>query len=322
MAHVERTFSGLEVVHNQIEVVGRFPMGCPGLQGIGPGYEPKTPGDIHKIAAQAGEATRPLTVTKAAYCIDERAIIQLGKIDDPQELERIVAPHLPGGTFLAAAKAAVIANIAAVHSANDFIEAYNIVSDKLKGMDYEDAAHAGCGASKMAEQSTREPIAHEAAFGLSQHIGVAQDGEQGIFQALYTNMRSIPEGFFSSWSAAQHEQRVQRTYPQHFAILRTEDDATHGHHGSGLYLLAESGMGFAKNAFIKNSDGLQLFAYTHAFARELAQKLGGSAEERRAVELAMVYDLLNVGNQLFAAPAGEPGEAGYYPGMAVFQQRA
>lgn len=318
MNKAEFTPGGLEVVRNTL-VVAHLSIGGNNDKGdkIGPGYQMSSAEQTERLTAAAGEATRPVTVKKAAFCIDERGLIRLGDITDKAQLRDVVAHQLPGGTYLAATKAAVAANAAVIRSAKDFNEAYDVVAGTLNRAGYEDAGHDGCGASAKAEHSVREQVDPGVAYGTLNAVGAAREGDQAAFAAMHANKQALTEsGFYSAWNPAEHKARVTRTAPQNYSYLETAEDATHGHHASGIFLPSEEGVGFAKNAFIEDT-GAQLFAYTHQFAVELSEHLGGSDEERHMIALGFGYDLLDVSNQLIAAPDPETD----YPGLAVVQQQ-
>jgi hypothetical protein len=319
MTRGERTPGGLEVVRNTL-VVAHLPIGGSNVNGdkIGPGYQIQDEAQAQHITRAAGDATRPLTVPKAAFCIDERGIIRLGEITDPAQLREVVANQLPGGTYIAATKAAVNANAALIRGAKTFNEAYDVVAGTLNRAGYEDAGHAGCGAGNKLVNSVREQVDPQTAYGTLLAVGAASEGDQAALEAMAANKQArVANGFYNSWDPTQHQALVARTAPQNYSYLQEEHDATHGHHASGIYLPTEPGVGFAKNAFIEDTEGSQLFAYTHHFAVELAQHLGGSEEERGLIALGFGYDLLDVSNQLIAAP--DP--ATEYPGLAVVQQQ-
>jgi hypothetical protein len=314
--------SQIEVVTNKLEVVrdpaviAHLSIGGSNVKGdkIGPGYEFANGEQAARLARAAGESTHPYTVPKAAFCIDERPIVKLGAVEDPALLRGVVAPQLPGGTGIAATKAAVAANAAIVREARDFNEAYDIVTGILRRAGYEDAGHDDCGASKKAELSAQDQVPADVAFGTLQVAGVAKGGEEGIFSDMQaTKQRRVDTGFYSVWDPTQHKARIEATAPQNYSYLQTADDATHGHHASGLYTPTADGQGFAKNEFSENNGGVQLFGYTPGFAAELARELGGTDEERRKIELGFGYDLVDVSNQLIAKPEGD------YPGLPVIQ---
>ncbi|HEV7454631.1 MAG TPA: hypothetical protein VGO07_05220 [Candidatus Saccharimonadales bacterium] len=314
MSQIEVVTSKLEVVHNPA-VIAHLTIGGSNVNGdkIGPGYEFTNDEQAASMARAAGEATHPYTVPKAAYCIDERPFVKIGNVEDPAALREVVTPQLPGGTNLAATKAAVAANATIVREARDFNEAYDIVSGVLSRAGYQDAGHEDCGASKKAELSVADQVLADVAFGTLQAAGVARSDEQGIFADMQaTKQRRVDSGFYSVWDPAQHKARILATAPQHYSYLQAEHDATHGHHAGGLYTPTQDGMGFAKNEFT-DATGAQLFGYTPGFAAELANELGGTDAERRTIELAFGYDLVDVSNQLIAKPEGD------YPGLTVIQ---
>jgi hypothetical protein len=310
---------GLEVDH-EVAVAAHLPIGQENSSGdrIGPGYVPTDEQEAQDLGRAAAESTRPLTVTKAAYCIDGRGYVRVGDIEDPAELEAIVAPQLPGGTYLAATKAAVAANVTAVRDAKSFTEAFDIVAGILGRAGIEDSYHEQCGADKNADSD--EQVDPETAHATFSAAGWASEDERGLVDQLHANRKTrIEAGFYKGWSTEVHQDRVRRQFPQHYAVLETSHDPTHNHHEAGAYDVEEEGLGFAKNEFIRRTGGKQLFAYTRAYAHQLADVLGGSPEERRMLQLGFDYDLLDVGNVLFARPEGEPGDPGHYPGMAFLK---
>lgn len=315
----ETTNKGIEM-SNELVLVGYLPIGQPNTNGdkIGPGFQPRTPGEVDAIINAARNETRPFTISNAAFCIDEREIVQLGNITNPDILRKIVAPRLPGGTGLASTKAALAANAVIVRDAKTFPEAYNRVTGVLSRAGIKDAGHKGCGAEVEAGTSVKHQVDFETSFVLSRTLGIAQDGEEQAIRILHENKtRRASDRFWDTYNPDFHRERVLATAPEYYAILKTEHDKVHGHHGSGLYVTqGDEGL---PNGFAEQWNHM-LFVYTHAFARQLSRILGGSEEERRLIELAFVDDLIDVGNVLFAKPEGDPGDPNYYPGMAVFEQ--
>ena len=320
MNNGERRSGGFEVVQDPA-VIAHLTIGKSNIHGdkIGPGYQFRSPAEAARVAKAAGEATRPFTVPSAAFCIDERPITQLGDITNWKVLRTVVAPRLPGGTYLAATKAAAAAKAGVIRDAKDFNQAYDIVAATLNRMGYQDAAHEGCGAENNAVQSVHEQVDVATAFGTMRAAGVAAEQDQGIFTQLYANKQElVAHGYYDVFDPVAHKERVLRTAGHNFARLQEADDATHGHHASGLYL-PEDERGLS-NGFTEAS-GSMLFVYTHGFAKQLARDLGGSDEERHLIELAFGYDLMDVSNTLIAAPEGQSADADYYPGLAVLQNQ-
>lgn len=318
---------GLEV-QPDVTVAAHLPIGQENVNGdkIGPGYVPRDEQEAEDLGRAAAEATRPLTVTKAAYCIDGRGYVRVGDIEDANELEAIVAPQLPGGTYVAATKAAVAADIAIVRDAKSFAEAFDIVAGTLGRAGIEDSYHEQCGADKNAESDKQvDPETAHSVFTAAGWVekpaeDAERDEERERVEKLYENRnRRIKEGFYKGWSTEAHQEQVRKRFPQHYAVLETSHDPTHNHHEGGAYDMEEEGVGFAKNEFIRRTGGKQLFAYTRSYAHQLADILGGSPEERRMMQLGFDYDLLDVGNVLFARPEGEAGDPDYYPGMAFLK---
>ncbi len=285
---------------------------------IGPGYELKPENTPHIMRAVC-ESTRPLTVRNAAFCIDDRPIVQLGENADPDALKDLTAPRLPGGTFLAATKAAVEANAVVVRHTKDFDEAYDIVASVLSAAGCQDAGHEGCGAENNLVASVEYQVDPDTAFKTLQIAGIAVNDELEAFEIMYvTKQARLKAGFYASYSPDSHQKRVFETASHNFARLQTSHDSVHGHHASGLYLPPD-GMGLS-NGFTQDS-GVMFFAYTHSFAKQLAHILGHDEEERHMIELGFAYDFLDVSNTLIASPEGEAGQPGYYPGLAVIRDK-
>jgi hypothetical protein len=318
---------GLEVQHD-VTVAAHLPIGQENVDGdkIGPGYVPYEEQEAQDVSRAAAEATRPVTVTKAAYCIDGRPYVRVGDIEDPSELEAIVAAQLAGGTYVAATKAAVAANITAVRDAKSFTEAFGIVAGILGRSGVEDSFHEGCGADKnVVSDEQVDPTTAHAVFTAAGWVEKpseenGNDDERALVEQLHANRKArIDAGFYKDWSTEVHQEQVRTRFPQHYAVLQTSHDPTHNHHEGGAYDMEEEGVGFAKNEFTRRTGGKQLFGYTRAYAHQLADILGGSGEERRMLQLGFDYDLLDVGNVLFARPEGEAGDPDHYPGMAFLK---
>jgi hypothetical protein len=318
---------GLEV-DRDVAVAAYLPIGQKNVDGdkIGPGYVPVDEQETHDVSRAAAEATRPVTVANAAYCIDGRPYARVGDIEDPQQLEAIVAAQLAGGTYVAATKAAVAANVAVVRDAKSFTEAFDIIAGILGRANIDDSFHEGCGADKnvTSDKQVDAATAHDifTAAGWIEKPTEANGNkdERALVEQLHANRKArIDAGFYKDWSMEAHQELVRKRFPQHYAVLETSHDPTHNHHEGGTYEMDEEGVGFAKNEFARRTGGKQLFGYTRAYAHKLADLVGGSDEERRLMRLGFDYDLLDVGNVLFAQPEGEAGDPDYYPGMAFLK---
>lgn len=240
-----------------------------------------------ELAGQTAEITKPNT----ADCGDERLTIALEDgTNDREMLDARVTPQLFGGIGLAATKAMIAADAVAIQDAENVWDAYLKVSALLAELGYEDAGHQGCGASLSVKGSVENAIPLDV---LVPSIGLlAGDDSQNesLVQAnVATKQRQLEAGFYDGWSNSDHEQHLKENYPQNFSYLLEDkyDHETHGHNGSAVYAVTQPGHGFIKNG--------KAFSVTVPFMEELANKLGGSDEERRRIMLGFADDTLHVG---------------------------
>jgi hypothetical protein len=204
----------------------------------------------------------------------------------------------------------VAANAALVRDAKDIKQAYQQVYDVLTKMGYEDGGHAGCGASGKVEASVVKPVPREIALPT---IGAIIDIDQSRTALFDRNaahkQQLVDKGFYSVWDKAWHEDFLQTHAPQNFSFLKTENDPVHGHKAEGVLVVKQLGKGFAKNAFYEDT-GQMSFGVTPTEVLDIAYKLGGTTEEREALTVALVTDLIDVSAQLVA------------PGLPVFADAA
>ena len=118
-----------------------------------------------------------------------------------------------------------------------------------------------------------------------------------IIEELHQNQLSLQsEGFFSSWNPEEAKNYVKENHPHNHSTLVSDHTETHGHRENALVIIQEKGYGFAKNKFIKETDGMQAFAYTSPIYEELADKIASSPEESRKIKLALWVNLISVAN--------------------------
>ncbi len=271
------------------------------------------------FAADLSAHISQITAPHTADCMDDRPTIELGDgTTDQKILDSRVAWQLPGGLGLATTKAAVAANAAYLRDARDFQQAYEITSNLLTQLGYEDGGHRACGASALVEKSVSEPVAKdiliptiEAIVSINQQLPDYLD--TSALQRLHDDIdqnksRKLQDGFYSKWAPSWHEDYLSQKFPQNFSILQSMDDEVHGHHADGVGLsgLDVRGVGFAKNAFYR-ATGRMAFFITEEPAAEVAFKLGGSNEERARILLGFLDDIPNVSAHLLA------------PGMPAFK---
>lgn len=259
----------------------------------------KTDEEIEVFAQALSRHTQPLSASNTVDCMDDRKILSLGDgVNDPGRLRQRVAKQLPGGLVLASTKAAVAAGAAYLRDAKSFKHAYEITGGLLVGMGYQDGGHAHCGASTFVEQSVAKPVADDIALPtVGAVLGVSMTTEPGAAKAFWANRQQVDQllqdGFYGDWSTQWHEDYLQSQVPQNFSHL------SEVHRADGVYLISQPDMGFAKNAFIEETNH-EAFGVTTYTMSELADKLGGSEQERLRLRLAFADDLLNVSNQLIA----------------------
>lgn len=261
----------------------------------------------HNLSTHTAEITNPKTVV----CMEDRPDVGFadGK-NDPAELREQAFYQWPGGLVLAATKAGVAANAAFLRDATTMQQAYELTFGVLTGMGYEDGGHAGCGASGKVEASIVTPVPREIALPTLGALTEMTDAHVALFDRNAAHKQALlDKGFYSGWTQAWHESFLQEHAPQNFSFLRTEHNPVHGHAADGVFILGQLERGFAKNAFFEDT-GQMSFAVTPPKVMELAQKLGGTDEERQALLVAFCTDLLDVSAQLVA------------PGMPAFVEAA
>ena len=251
------------------------------------------------FAAQLHSHEAPLTKTNTADCGDERPTVSLADgTTDPDVLRKRVAPQLFGGLGLATTKALVAANAAIVSDAENIWDAYLLVSNLLQQMGEEDGGHEGCGAAASVEASVANAINHELLLpGVSLFVGESAETDALLRKNTDTKQARLHAGFYAAWDPAKHVEHLTRNFPQNFSYLQGDpnDILTHGHNGSGIFVITNENVGFEKNAFAEDTAGQQAFAVTLPKMRELAYKLGVNDEERQRILIGFADDTLHVG---------------------------
>lgn len=294
--------SGELLMPNQVVYVTGLPFG---KGAIGERYPLLTDGERQEFADNLLLSTRPFTKGNTADCVDERRTIALADgTDDPDLLRQRVVPQKAGGLGLPVTKAAVGADLAVIRDARDFRSAYEIMVDLLVELGYEDGGHGDCGASKKVEVSVADEIEVHALMGTLPALTSFDHSQQYLLDLnRQTKNQRLESGYYGTWSNTWHESFLADRFPQNFSILAVdhEDTATHGHNGSGLYVVRTPGVGFAKNDFIDRT-GKESFATTVSTADTLTQdiisRIGGSQEERARLRLEFAVDPAQVLNQL------------------------
>jgi len=274
---------------------------------VGPEAETQFAGALHAH-------THELTIYNTADCGDGRRTIRLasGEEDAVVLRERVVS-QLFGGLGLATTKALVAANARLVSDATSFWQAYETVSTTLANINkgdvkYEDAGHESCGASGSVEASVANKITPELLIpSIGLFIPMNETVEAQVTQNATNKQHRLEAGFYSGWDPQKHADYLISRFPHNFSYLEVDQDdpVTHGHNEAGVYVVTDENQGFAKNEFIEDT-GRQAFAVTFRTMQEIADKLGGSDEERMAILLGFIDDTLHVGAGLVM------------PGMPVF----
>lgn len=257
--------------------------------------------DSADFAQQLGIHTGELTQHNLADCIDGRTILYFVKTPSGLVLAERRVPQLPGGTFLAATKAATSAGAQVVSDAKDMWDAFIKVASVLTTAGEEDTGHEDCGADKNVEDSVARAIELDALIDTGRLLLGDDARSLSTLRSLQIGKRQLLlKGFYSRWDPARHKEYVTDDFPQNFAYLNTDDThETRGHLEEGIYIIGEDGKGFAKNNFV-NDTGRQAFAVTVPKMRQLAHILGASEEERHRIFVAFIDDVLHVSNGLVA----------------------
>lgn len=253
------------------------------------------------------EVTNPMTVV----CMEDRPDVDFADgTTDPAALRERAYFQWPGGLYLATTKAAVAANAAYLRDATSFKDAYLLTAQVLGAMGYEDGGHAGCGASGKVKASVEVPVARELALPTIGAIIEVNQSRTDLFDKNAANkQRKLEDGFFDGWTQAWHEEYLEKNVPHNYSHIKTEADAVHGHKAKSLLVVTEKGKAFAKNAFYQDTNDMS-FGVTPPAVIEIAHKLGGTPEEREALVVGFMTDLLDVSDKLIA------------PGMPTFAQAA
>ena len=242
--------------------------------------------------------TQPITKANTADCGDERRTLRLADgTTDVTFLKQRVVSQLFGGLGLATTKALIAADSPLVKDARSFTQAYMTVSEMLFRLGQEDAAHEDCGASKSVEASVANAI--ELA-SLAPSVGLllpTYNSDSGWLEKnTRTKQARLEDGFYGDWNPQNHQDYVSGKFPQNFSYLEGDefDPETHGHNGSGVYIVQQPGKGLAKNEFIE-ATGKQSFAVTAPKMIELAELLDPTKEGRMRILLGFVDDTFHVG---------------------------
>lgn len=293
-------YHGEFMIINDVQEVGRI---VTGRGAIGASHALRSPEEAAEFQSQLSSHTERLTAVNTADCGDERLTIGLANgVTDKTELRARIVPQLFGGLVLPVTKSLVAANAAVIRDAKNMRDAYLTVDELLSQLDYEDGGHAGCGASGTVESSVAHDLPddrYESSLSLLSG-GLRHDTDLPLLAALRTTQQHrLSQGFYGVWDPAWHEDYLSHKYPHNFSYLAVDenDHETHGHHASGLYVVTQEEMGFAKNAMIEDT-GREAFAVTVPFMKKLAHQLGGNIQERRAIELALYDDTIRVGSGL------------------------
>ena len=258
---------------------------------VGQRYKLETEQQKAQFEQSLVESTKPLTKTNTADCGDERETISLADgTTDLTVIRNRIVPQLFGGIGLALTKAMVAANAVAVRDAKDMQAAFEIVDKLLRQFGYENAGHADCGASKSVQSSVANQIPLESLTPAASLFIPDKGQNKAVLSGLTTHkQKRLQDGFFNDWDPAWHQDFLIEKYPQNFSFLKVDenDHDTHGHNGSGLYVVTKAGEGFQKNG--------RAFSLTLPFMQEIAYKFGGSDDERRDILYGLVDDSLHVG---------------------------
>lgn len=247
------------------------------------------------LGSNVRELTKDIVVVD---CMDGRRTVRLADgTTDEAFINSRQAGQLAGGAALATTKAAVAADAAYLRGIKTMEEAYALTYDLLLEIGVQDAAHGGCGASKLVHKSVAERLPVADVSETLGALGAPQELTVPVLQSLDSNKdRRLYSGFYDSWTPEFHAEYVISRSMQNFSYLEEAPDDVHGHHEAGV-LLVPNGYYFDKNSFIGQT-GKQVFALTFGVADRIANSLGESDEERFAMQLAFRDDTFNVANHI------------------------
>ncbi|MGZ6004662.1 MAG: hypothetical protein ACXWLH_00765 [Candidatus Saccharimonadales bacterium] len=262
----------------------------------------ETEQQMAQFGALLAEHKRPITHPYTADCMDDRTTLRLADgTNDVLTLRNRITYQLPGGLGLAVTKAGVAANAPIIRDAKTFKDAYEIFSNLLTRLGYEDGGHAGCGASKFVEDSVANTVERGILLPTIKAVRAVNEHQTEIFDRIQRNKaRRLESGFYSGWDPGWHEDYLSQKFPQNFSYLQTADDPAHGHRANGIYFIEENGMGFAKNAFHAHT-GQMAFGVTTNILTELVRKLSPADKlGQETLLLAFPDDVVNVSDKLVA----------------------
>ncbi len=276
---------------------------------IGADTKDYTAEEIEVIVQAVNTCIKPIPkqYDNTADCVDGRRTIMFANGVPPLSvLERRVTHQLPGGLVLPVTKAAVAADLQLVRDAHNFQAAYETMFDFLSEAGYEDGGHTGCGASKLVEKSTAEQLPEDIVIATLPILRPQPENIASLWAAnSETKHHRLNDGFYSEWSSTWHESFLESKVPHNFSILETQDNETSGHNEKAVVLIRQPGFGFAKNAFIDMTGGMQAFVQTMATApkiiTDIAPKITGSELETARFLFEFDDEAPHVLNQLAAA---------------------
>ncbi|GAC1501227.1 MAG: hypothetical protein NVS1B10_05320 [Candidatus Saccharimonadales bacterium] len=295
----------------QVVKVAEF-NGASGL--VGRDLKLESPEAEQAYVKQLAEHTLMLTKQNTASCGDGRRTLYMAEADpDDPILRNRVDPQLFGGLGLATTKALVAANHQLVKDCKTITQAYMKVSDYIfKQFNEEDGGHNGCGASKNVEASVANLLPNDfLKTGIRMFVPEKSSPDNLISINHQTKMDRLSSGFYGDWDPDDHIDYLNSHFPQNFSHLEInpDDHKTHGHYELGVYVTTKENMGFAKNAFIEDTDQ-QAFSVTLAKMYQMATLLSSTREEKSRILIGYADDTLNVGGGIVAE------------GMPVFTQAA
>lgn len=283
---------------SDVTLVGRLPFG---EGAIGKKFPLLTAEEEMAFGQELATYVRPLTITNTADCVDDRPTVALADSSiGEEEIKNRVTPQLPGGLGLAVTKAAVAADLALLRDTTGFKDAYTKMVSFLMELGYSEAAHKGCGASKLVEASIASEIPEkDIMIALPALTTVNEQTSYYFGRNWQTKRQRLEDGYYGDWSASWHESFVSDHFPQNFSILAEDPDdhETGGHHASGLLVIQRPGFGLAKTA-LATATGKMAFGETPSIIPELIHKIGGSSEERARLSLELGVDPAQVLNKL------------------------
>ncbi|MDB5186241.1 MAG: hypothetical protein JWL85_764 [Candidatus Saccharibacteria bacterium] len=253
----------------------------------------------------------------AATAIENSSFLSGDQIDEDMELSyQIFGGHYTGATY-----AAVLADLAIVRDDARFQDAFNTMAGQLESMGDEDSGHTTnlsfdnpdkteCGFEEGFAIALANTVEDEQLLGFVLDTVAALNGaasfdtfseqdKQYLGQIVATAKARLNQKTYFNHDAVAHRDSLKQKYGgKNLSILKSAHDARHGHYEGMLAVVRNLEKTVNQQKLARQ--GKQAFVYHQAFAYRTADKLTGSVQENRKMELAYDFESVVIGMKLFA----------------------